>query len=295
MTRNSPRKRGRLLEESWAIEDHDEQDSARQSEIEHEKSQRAPERPVVVKEAARPSDQKRQDQSLEPELIMPSMHAESIDGSWVATSPPRSKVKSRRRKLRADGESPSRALTPEETTEIETPTEDEQTAGRVKHKKQQKKKSSSQGESAFDVYRRSGTHGLASAWYVTGQLGRVVCSKVVWIACFLIHIVIVLGLLYWLLSTMAGRILSSLSAPLSTLCSFPGVTSLQLPVCQQWMGAGRGKTPIEFDQMMNMQAKFEGLLESSAVSLDLPLDVKRGEASMRDLRQQVQFSALPSK
>ena len=255
------------------------------SETEHGTSRQVPERP----------DRKQHDKRLEPELIMPSMHAESIDGSWVATSPSRGKVKPRRRKLRADSsESPSPVLTPEETTEMETPTEEETRLHRLKPRKQKKKKSSP-AESAFDVYRRSGIHGLASAWYVTGQLGRGVCSKLVWIACFLIPIVIVLGLLYWLVSTMASRMLSSLSAPLSALCSIPGVTLLQLPICQPWIGAARGKTPIEFDQMMNMQAKFEGLLESSAVSLDLPLDVKRGEASMRDLRQQVQFSALPSK
>lgn len=46
---------------------------------------------------------------------------------------------------------------------------------------------------------------------------------------------------------------------------------------------------------MKVQAKFEEVLESSADSVALPLDMKRGEASIRDLRQLVRYSSLRAK
>jgi hypothetical protein len=46
---------------------------------------------------------------------------------------------------------------------------------------------------------------------------------------------------------------------------------------------------------MTVQSKFEEVLEESAGGVSLPLDMKRGEASIRDLRQLVRFSQLHSK
>ena len=52
---------------------------------------------------------------------------------------------------------------------------------------------------------------------------------------------------------------------------------------------------MEFDQLMTVQSKFEEVLEESAGGVSLPLDMKRGEASVRDLRQLVRYSQLHSK
>jgi hypothetical protein len=46
---------------------------------------------------------------------------------------------------------------------------------------------------------------------------------------------------------------------------------------------------------MTVQSKFEEVLEESAGGVSLPLDMKRGETSIRDLRQVVRFSQLHSK
>jgi hypothetical protein len=47
--------------------------------------------------------------------------------------------------------------------------------------------------------------------------------------------------------------------------------------------------------LMSVQSKFEEVLVESAGSVSLPLDMKRGEASIRDLRQLVKYSHVNSK
>lgn len=46
---------------------------------------------------------------------------------------------------------------------------------------------------------------------------------------------------------------------------------------------------------MTVQSSFDDVLAASAGNQNLPLDMKRSEASIRDLRQVVQYSALPSR
>ncbi len=46
---------------------------------------------------------------------------------------------------------------------------------------------------------------------------------------------------------------------------------------------------------MNLQGKFEEVLDESTTGVSLPMDMKRGESSIRDLRQLVRYSALPSR
>lgn len=53
--------------------------------------------------------------------------------------------------------------------------------------------------------------------------------------------------------------------------------------------------PVEFEQLMTVQSRFEELLEQSASSVSLPLDMKRSETSIRDLRQIVRHSQLQSR
>lgn len=51
----------------------------------------------------------------------------------------------------------------------------------------------------------------------------------------------------------------------------------------------------EFDKLMKVQANFDEVLESSALYASLPMDLKRTELSIRDLKHIVQFSNLPSR
>ncbi|KAL1879969.1 hypothetical protein VTK73DRAFT_6549 [Phialemonium thermophilum] len=91
----------------------------------------------------------------------------------------------------------------------------------------------------------------------------------------------------------------SIHASLSPLCRIPGVSRLDLPFCPSLVPknapqAAR-KQPVEFDGLMDVQEQFEQVLEKSAQGVSLPLEMKRSEASVRDLRTLVRHSNLQSK
>ncbi|MCJ1486539.1 hypothetical protein MMC06_006716, partial [Schaereria dolodes] len=105
----------------------------------------------------------------------------------------------------------------------------------------------------------------------------------------------------WLLFGMAvmlrNLLTSSIYSALSPICRLPGASLLQLEMCNipAFVNYKGEQTPVQFDELMNAQSKFEEVLEQSAAGITLPLDMKRGEASIRDLRQVVRFSQLRSK
>ena len=91
---------------------------------------------------------------------------------------------------------------------------------------------------------------------------------------------------------------SSLYSAISPVCRIPGASLLNLPMCRSPLSikySGEDPPPVQFDQLMTVQNKFEEVLQESAGSVSLPLDMKRGETSIRDLRQIVRFSQLHSK
>ena len=53
--------------------------------------------------------------------------------------------------------------------------------------------------------------------------------------------------------------------------------------------------PAEFDKLVQAQDAFQDILASTSVGVNLPLDMKRSEASIRDLKHVVQYSRLPSR
>ncbi|KAK0633011.1 hypothetical protein B0T14DRAFT_491261 [Immersiella caudata] len=92
----------------------------------------------------------------------------------------------------------------------------------------------------------------------------------------------------------------SLYASLSPVCRLPGASWLNLPFCPEIIPMnGQGRTrngvPVEFDGLMKVQDEFEGILEKSAQGASLPMEMKRTEASIRDLRTMVRHSTLQGK
>lgn len=91
---------------------------------------------------------------------------------------------------------------------------------------------------------------------------------------------------------------SSVYSALSPICRIPGSSMLSLPMCYSDASVqyqGDESPAVQFDQLMNVQSKFEAVLEESAGGVSLPLDMKRSETSIRDLRQVVRYSNLQSK
>lgn len=111
-----------------------------------------------------------------------------------------------------------------------------------------------------------------------------------------IAVAVVLYLLYFALHLAR----TSAYTVLSPICRVPLMDRAGLPFCsdyyyRRWAGWNTSSQPVEFDGLMGMQDQFEEVLEKSAQGVSLPLEMKRSESSVRDLRMLVQFSSLPGK
>ena len=105
-------------------------------------------------------------------------------------------------------------------------------------------------------------------------------------------------LLVGVIVLLRNLLFSSVYSALSPVCRIPGASLFNFPMCQSPVSIqypGGETPPVEFDRLMNVQNKFEAVLQESAGGVSLPLDMKRGETSIRDLRQVVRFSQLHSK
>lgn len=86
----------------------------------------------------------------------------------------------------------------------------------------------------------------------------------------------------------------SVYVALSPVCNIPGLTQvLDLPFCTTAPdGTAR---PLEFDSVISVEAAFEQVYEKSASGVSLPIEMKRSEIAVRDLRTMVKFSNLQGK
>ena len=101
--------------------------------------------------------------------------------------------------------------------------------------------------------------------------------------------------MFTLLQNMLTR---SIYSAMSPICRIPGSSFLNLPMCQsnyEGPTIDGGAAPVEFEELMTVQSHFEEIMEQSASGVSLPLDMKRSETSIRDLRQVVRFSQLHSR
>ncbi|EMC99156.1 hypothetical protein BAUCODRAFT_65582 [Baudoinia panamericana UAMH 10762] len=91
-----------------------------------------------------------------------------------------------------------------------------------------------------------------------------------------------------------GFLTNSINNALTPICRIPGVSWLHLPFCPSPQVAEL-QGPAEFDKLVQAQSQFEDVLASTQVGANLPMDMKRSEASIRDLKHVVQYSSLPSR
>ena len=90
----------------------------------------------------------------------------------------------------------------------------------------------------------------------------------------------------------------SIAASLSPICRIPGASILNLPFCpspDSIVPPGSDGSPVEFDDLMNVQSKFEQVLEKSSDGVSLPFEMKRSETAIRDLRSLVRHSDLQAR
>lgn len=89
----------------------------------------------------------------------------------------------------------------------------------------------------------------------------------------------------------------SIYSSLSPLCRIPGASYLDLPFCPTIVpkDGSPADQSVEFDGLMNVQERFEEVLEKSAQGISLPFEMKRSEVSVRDLRTTVRYSNIHNK
>jgi hypothetical protein len=217
--------------------------------------------------------------SPEPSFIMPSM-TPSSEGSWVKTSPLRNSQLSKRQPRRS-------------TTPMDSPPRPSPRISRHGHPVQPKKRYSSPTPQK-EEYAWLSPHLLfenpirpifdyfLSIIGLTLQLLKPVLSYVL------------LSLLLIALFTREANFLTtSIYSVLSPICLIPGSSYLNLPFCGLLLPQQTGQA--EFKELMKVQSVFEDVLHSSIDGASLPLDMKRSEASIRDLKHVVRFSTLPSR
>ncbi|KAI1392645.1 uncharacterized protein F4822DRAFT_391649 [Hypoxylon trugodes] len=131
----------------------------------------------------------------------------------------------------------------------------------------------------------------AAAW--TFDILRVALRYAKWPLGMLLAVYMIIGALI----VAKDMIVTSVSAPLAPLCSVPGASMMNLPFCP---ATGSSKShddasSVEFDELMSVQSQFEKVLEDSAQGVSLPMEMKRSETSVRDLRTMVKYSELPTR
>lgn len=108
-----------------------------------------------------------------------------------------------------------------------------------------------------------------------------------------ISLILAIYLLLALGQIAQNFVTQSIQNALSPLCRIPGVSLLSIPICKTEISPP--ESAVEFEELMNVQNNFEDILATSANSASLPLDMKRSETSIRDLRTVVRFSTLHAK
>lgn len=205
--------------------------------------------------------------AAEPDLVMPSIYEDNLGGSWVGgdkKSPARNTGIKTRRNL---GDSIRR-----ERRGLEQSRPQERSLHRAK--------------SILDMATLVGT------WTID-VIGKALSTLKTPISLILAGYMLV-----GLLLIMRNLFTSSIYSALSPICRIPGSSFLHLPMCQMAASVKYQDSeppPVHFDDLMAVQSKFEAVLEETAGGVSLPLDMKRSEASIRDLRQIVRHSALRSR
>jgi hypothetical protein len=230
---------------------------------------------------ARQRTTRRTTRSPEPELVMPSIDVSSMDGSWADTTGRSAHL----RKSPRISERP-RDLRTRKSRRTEGSSSPEELPAAKPVKKRAPKVTMDQD--MLQVIADHLTAMLSWSVEVLGKALRLLKTPISYL--------LAIWMLFGLGIIARNLITTSIYASLSPICRIPGTSLLNLPFCPGGPGYDSGNVPpVEFDQLMTVQSKFEEVLDESAGSISLPMDMKRGEASIRDLRQLVRYSYINSK
>ncbi|MCJ1311043.1 hypothetical protein MMC25_004713 [Agyrium rufum] len=136
-----------------------------------------------------------------------------------------------------------------------------------------------------------------SIWPVVSWVGDVL-AKTLNLLKSPISYMICAYVLFVVMIFLRNALTSSIYATFAPVCQIPGVSYLRLDICQATVMSSEVTYQDHrknLDQFTNVQSGFEEILERTAGGASLPLEMKRSEASIRDLLQVVRFSKLHSR
>lgn len=90
----------------------------------------------------------------------------------------------------------------------------------------------------------------------------------------------------------SGFLTNSISNALSPICRLPFTSHLSFCPAP---GQAELQGPAEYDKLVLAQDAFQDVLANTALGANLPLDMKRCESGIRDLKNVVAYSSLPSR
>ena len=128
--------------------------------------------------------------------------------------------------------------------------------------------------------------------YCGDIVGLVLANAKPLIAYVLFFYLLAAGLIF-----ASGFLTNSINNALSPICRIPGVTTFfNPPFCPlSTKSPEAAEGPAEFDKLVQAQGAFNDVLAASSTGANLPLDMKKSEAGIRDLKHVVQYSTLASK
>ncbi|KAL8905795.1 MAG: hypothetical protein Q9207_002408 [Kuettlingeria erythrocarpa] len=269
------------LGESWVVEETSgSSDDSSSESVELEQGTRRSEQQPGHRESPRcRTARARSHASAEPELLMPSMNENSMDGSWYTGEQPQLRRSPRKRA----GEHMVNGAYNKPRPHYSA-IKQEFTGNSRRHKEQHMQSSAMSRDLLSPIVR-----------WCYDVLGEAMSKLQTPISFFL-----ALYLFVGLLLVLRNLFTTSVYTALSPICRIPGSSLLNLPMCHttvqsdQYTSDG-GSPPVEFDELINVQSQFESILEESAGGVSLPLDMKRSETSLRDLRTIIRYSSLPSR
>jgi hypothetical protein len=218
----------------------------------------------------------------EPELVMPSIHEGQVEGSYISTHGRTQAFTTPRKRISKVASSYVR----EGSRSDRKSSRSSQTLDSPKFQSSKGEDKEDRGDKILSLL------GYSVDWFFDVIGGALKALRKP------ISFVIALYLFSGLMIMMQNILTRSFYSALSPVCRIPGVSMLGFPPCRTPLPPGyqaSPNAPIEFEQLMGVQGQFEEVLEASAAGISLPLDMKRGETSIRDLRQVVRFSSLNSK
>lgn len=261
------------LEDSWGIvntSDSSQEDEVLEDSFEKRMNAQRPISPARAKS--------------EPELIMPSIGNNAMDGSRILdsqrarSSTPRSEdspsgVRSRRHGLRA---------TP-------NPTSPKRRSQRNLERQTAERRQASPQSGRSPSIQPADTLAILS-WFIDIFVGAFKILR------YPITFALAIWMFVGLLILGQNFIMYSVEMALSPLCRVPLLSMLN-PSCPVLHKEARDGKPIAFDEAVAAQSNFEELMEQATTpsNLQLPREMKAGERLIRDLYQLVDNSEINSK